>query len=86
MAGKTKFELNLPGLNELMKSEEMNAALIEAGQAVASAAGSEYGVRVHDANWVSIANVYPDSKEAAKDNYENNTLLKALGSVGLRMR
>ena len=86
MAGKTKFELNLPGLNELMKSEEMKAALLEAGQAVAGAAGPEYGVRVHDANWVSIANVYPDSKEAAKDNYENNTLLKALGSAGLRMR
>lgn len=80
------FKLNLPGLNELMKSPEMKAHLQKAGDAVASAAGGEYGVRVHDANWVSIANVYPETQKAAKDNYENNTLLKALNSVGLRVR
>lgn len=80
------FKLNLPGLNELMKSPEMKTALGEAGHAVAGAAGSGYGVRVHDASFVSIANVYPDTAEAAHENYEKNTLLKALGAVGLRMR
>lgn len=81
----TKFELNLSGLNELMKSPEMEAALEEAGQAVANAAGGEYAHSVHQANFVAICNVYPDSKEAAKENYEENTLLKALGQVGLSM-
>lgn len=81
-----EFELNINGLRELMKSAEMQTALQEAGDAVASAAGGDYGVRVHAAEYVAIANIYPDSKEAAKDNYENNTLLKALGSAGLRMK
>lgn len=79
------FELNLPGLNELMKSQEMQAVLTQAGNAVASAAGGDYGVRTHVASFVAIANVYPDSAKAAKDNMENNTLVKALGAAGLTM-
>lgn len=79
------FELNLPGLNELMKSPEMQAVLTQAGNAVASAAGGDYGVRTHVASFVAIANVYPDSAKAAKDNMENNTLVKALGAAGLTM-
>lgn len=82
---KVVFKLDIAGLRELMKGPEMQAALQEAGDAVASSAGGDYGVRVHVADYVAIANVFPDSKEAAKDNYENNTLLKALGSAGLKM-
>ena len=80
------FKLNLPGLNELMKSPEMQAALQDAGNAVSNVAGGDYGVRVHQASFVAIANVYPNTKRAAKDNYENNTLVKALGAVGLSMK
>lgn len=83
---KVDFKLNLAGLNELMKSPEMQSALQQAGSAVAGSAGVDYGVRVHQASFVAIANVYPDSKEAAADNYKNNSLLKALGSVGLSMK
>ena len=84
--GNVKFELNLEGLNELMKSAEMQSALLNAGQAVARNAGSDYAAEVHTANWIAISNVYPNSKEAAHDNFKNNTLLKALGSAGLPMR
>lgn len=80
-----EFELDLSGLNELMKSPEMENALEQAGQAVAQAAGGEYDHRVHQATFVAICNVYPDSKKAAKENYKENTLLKALGQVGLSM-
>ena len=80
-----EFELDLAGLNELMKSPEMEAALESAGEAVANAAGSEYGHRVHQATFVAICNVYPDSEEAARENFDENTLLKALGQVGLSM-
>lgn len=83
MAKNFRFELNLPGLNELMKSPQMESALAEAGEAVARTAGGEYGSRVHQANYVAICNVYPDSKKAANDNYHNNTLIKALSVVGL---
>ena len=80
-----EFELDLDGLNELMKSPEMEAALESAGAAVANAAGSEYSHRVHQATFVSICNVYPESKKAARKNAKENTLLKALGQVGLSM-
>lgn len=79
------FELNLPGLNELMKSGEMQAVLRQAGQSVANAAGSEYASEVHVASFTAISNVFPNSKKAARDNFENNSLIKAAGSSGLSM-
>lgn len=86
MAKKVEFELNINGLRELMKGPEMQGILEEAGDTVASIAGGDYGHRVHEASYVAICNVFPESAEAAKDNYENNTLLKALGGAGLSMR
>ena len=81
--GKVKFELNMPGLNELMKGEEMQGVLESAAQAAVNAAGDGYDSRVHVASFVAIANVYPVTKKAQKDNYENNTLLRAVGSVNI---
>ena len=80
-----KIELNLPGLNELMKGNEIQSALRDAGNAVAQAAGGDYACDVDVINWIAIANVYPNSQSAARDNFKNNTLLKAVGSVGLPM-
>jgi len=85
---KVKIELNLAGVNELMKSGPIQEALQEAGEAVAKSAagmagGEPYAVRTHLASWVAIANVYPDSRKAAKANYEDNVLLKGVGDAGL---
>lgn len=85
MGKNVKIELNLAGINELMKSAEIEGALLQAGQAVANAAGDGYEAEVHQADYVAISNVYPATKEAAKENYKENTLLKAVGSVGLPM-
>jgi len=82
--GKVRFKLNLKGLNDLMKSAEMQSALLEAGQAVANSAGSDYAAEVHKADYIAISNVYPDSNRAAHENFKENTLLKAVGSVGLK--
>lgn len=81
-----KIELNLQGINEMMKSEEIQAHLQRAGEAVANAAGNGYAAKTQEINWIAITNVYPDSKEAAHDNFQNNSLLKAIGAVGLPMR
>ena len=86
-----KVELNLRGINEMMMSPEIQAALTEAGEAVARNAGSqaggaEYGVDTHLADYVAITNVYPADKKAASANYADNTLLKAVGAVGLPTR
>lgn len=86
MAKDIFFKLDMDGLTELKKSAEMKAVLEEMGSSVASSAGGDYDYRVHDADYTSIVNIYPATKEAARDNYENNTLLNALGASGLSMR
>lgn len=78
-----EVKINIKGLNELMKGSEMQSHLKRAGDAVAMSAGADYAASVHVASFVAIANVYPNSKAAAKENYESNTLLKAVSSVGL---
>lgn len=81
-----KFKLNLPGLNELMKSPEMQNVLDEAGEKVAQIAGPDYAASPKTGRWIGFSNIYPNSKEAARDNYDNNTLIKALNSSGLSLK
>ncbi len=84
--GNVKFELDINGLRTLMKSDGMQAHLQEAGEAVAGIADGNYGVRVHDdAKYVAIANVYPEDRESARKNMQDNELLKAVGAAGLPM-
>lgn len=83
MAKKVKFELNMKGLNDLMKSSEMQSVLLEAGQSVAEAAGSGFEAEVHQADFTAISNVYATDHQSRKQNLEDNTLLKAVSTVGL---
>lgn len=85
---KVKVALNLAGVNQLMKSPEIQAHLQTAGalvaaQATAASGGAAFDASTHLASFVAITNVYPASKEAAHDNFENNTLLKSIGATGL---
>lgn len=80
-----KVKLNLKGINEVMKSPEILSAVEAAGKAVANAAGSEYATRSGLINYIAYCNVYPDSNKAAKDNFDNNTVIKAVSAVGLKM-
>ena len=76
--GKVKFELNLKGLNELMKSPEMQEVLDEKAQAIQNAAGEGYEHQTYPINWIAVSNVYPETREAKADNLQNNTLLKSM--------
>lgn len=80
---KARIELNLPGINEVMKSEGVQELLQQCGQQVAGNAsamdGAEYSASTHTINWIAVTNVFPDSRDAAHKNFKNNTLLKALG-------
>lgn len=83
--GKVKFELNLAGLNQLMKSPEIQGALEAAGAAVAGAADGNYNTATHVMNYIAQTNVYPADRDSAIKNSKNNELLKALGAAGLSM-
>lgn len=95
MASKCRVELNLKGLNELMKSSAMTEILEERGAEVANIAsdmgiagrgkGSYRSAAIHG-NWINAVNIWPADEDAARDSYENNTLIKALGSSGLPLK
>lgn len=74
-----KFELDGEGVADLMKSSEMQGILNELGAQKASQAGNGYDYDVHVHQVRAVANIFPDTEEAAQDNYENNTLLKVVG-------
>lgn len=80
------FELNLPGLNQIMKSQEMQAHLQQACDRVAKAAGSGHGTRVGVASFTAIGNVFADNRDTAYDDLRHNNLTAALSKAGLRMR
>lgn len=79
------FELNIRGLNEVMKSAGMKSYLQDVAGQVSTTAGNGYGSDVKTASYEAIAKIYPSSAGAAKDNSENNTLLRSLQAVGLPM-
>ena len=79
---KIEFKLDLKGLNELMKSGEMQEVLTGAAQQIASAAGDGYEVETaHPISFVAIASVRAATFQARRENNEHNTLLKATGGV-----
>lgn len=83
---KVRIEINKKGVMELMKSAEVQSFLDEVGEAVAETASEkegDYGHRTHVADRTAICNVYADSFAAKKRNYDNNELLKALGTCGV---
>ena len=76
--GKIKFKLNRQGVRELMKSDAMVDVLNKYATTVKNNAGAGYGSDIkRGKNRANVA-IYPITKEANKECYNNNTLLKAL--------
>lgn len=76
---KVRVELNDKGVQALLKSTEMQQILDTFGRQKAMQAGDGYSSETHVFTKRAVCNVFPDTKEAAHDNYENNTLLKVIG-------
>ena len=72
------IEINDEGLKEILKGSEMQSILKSYGDQKAINAGAGYAAIVHVHKNRAVCNVFPNTKEAAKDNYENNTLLKVV--------
>lgn len=69
----SRFVLNTKTVGELLKSEEMKQACMNAAQQVAETAGKGYRAVIMSTRVI----VVPETEEAARDNLENNTLLKS---------
>lgn len=76
---RVDFKLNRAGVRELLRSGEMASICREHANKVKNAAGDGYEVTTYTGRNRVNASVHAETYEARKDNYENNTLLKALG-------
>ena len=76
---KGKFKLNRSGVRELMKSAEMLEICTEYANDVRYRAGEGYEVSQHIGKNRVNASVMAVTRSARQDNFDNNTLLKALG-------
>ena len=83
---KVDFELDIEGLQELMKSSEMQQILNETATSVAEKArmqtgNEDFGHDVRVASYVAIGTVFPQSEAAARASYQDNVLEKSLSGL-----
>ena len=75
---KMQFKLNSAGIRELLRSTEISNACREHANKVAGRCGSGYEVSTYKGTNRANASVVAVTEEAIRENYENNTLEKAL--------
>lgn len=71
---KMKFSLNFQGVGELLKSQDMTNVLEGYARGISARAGEDYEAKVMPTRVI----VVPKNEKGEKDNYDNNTLLKAV--------
>lgn len=75
---KFKFELNRKGVNELLKSSEMQELLNSEATKIKNKCGDGYSQDSFVGKNRVNAMVFCESDESFRDNNQNNTLLKAI--------
>lgn len=73
-----KFKLNRKGVQQLLKSKEMQNGLSSIAFAAQSRLGDGYKASYYTANTRAVAEISADSLSARKENAETNSILKAL--------
>lgn len=75
---KVKFELNRSGVASLMKSSNMQKVISKHATNIKNRSGQGYAQDVYVGKNRVNAMVWAETKEARKDNLENNTILKSV--------
>lgn len=79
MAKFIKFELNRSGVRDLLRSPAVAQACLSQAEAIRSRIPADgYSTDTHTGRNRANASVLAKTKEAKRDNLENNSLLKAL--------
>lgn len=78
---KLKFVLDRQGVNQLLKSPEVQSSLSSIADNIQSRAGAGYEKDIYVGKNRANSMVYADSIKAKVDNSKNNTLLKATRSI-----
>lgn len=82
---KVKFNLKLKGLNEVMKSPELQALMQNRGEAIRDAAegmskGGTFEVQTKTIKWIAVTDVRAKDGQAMNAVLEDNVLSKSLNS------
>lgn len=75
---KVEIVLNSAGIREMLRSAEMQALLGEKAAEIAGRCGEGYASDTYMTPGRAIASVFTESREAIKDNLDNNTILRNL--------
>ena len=76
---KVRIVLNRKGVRELLKSQEMRAMLNERAQNIKARLGDGYKADTYVGSRVN-AMVWASTRKTIKDDMDNNTIIKAMGS------
>ncbi len=77
---KVKIVLNRQGVRDLLLSDDVLECVKDTAEKVRAKCGDGYGTSEHKGrNRVNVS-IQPETTEAQRDNYKNNTLLKAVSS------
>lgn len=78
---KTKIKLAQANVSsEILKGEEIKEYCEKVAEGVASKAGAGYEINTFEGRHRINVGVIPATNEAKRDNYKNNTLLKAVST------
>ena len=75
---KFKFVLNRSGVRALMQSTEMQSILKDKANNALNSLGEGYKSDTYVGKTRANAMVYADTYQAKKDNFKNNSILKAV--------
>ena len=78
---RVRFKLNRAGVRELMQSPEAMGVVMEYATQIQGRCGTGYEVTSMVGKTRVNASVFAATPDARRDNYQNNTLLKARGGV-----
>lgn len=82
---KANFKLNLRGLNEVMKSPELQALMQASGEKIRNAAeamsqGGTFEAETKTINYIAVTNVRAKDDKAMRAVLEDNTLNKSINA------
>ena len=77
---RLKIKLNSAGVRELLKSQEIRNVVETEAAKKARQAGEGYSSEIHVGQKRLYANIFPETRKAVRDNFENNTLEKVIRS------
>lgn len=77
--GNVEIILDSEGIQELLKSDEIMDVLRGQAKKALSGLNSGYAMSEYKGKTRGNVSIYANTKEAYKDNLENNTLLKVVG-------